>query len=328
MKKILTILTGGTFGMAASEDKSLRPAQIDDRLHKLLPELKSLADISFKTAFNIDSSDMLPSHWQGLADIIEEEIDNYDGFVIIHGTDTMSYTASALSYMFVDLPKPVVLTGSQRPLGALRSDAKSNFIDAIEFATLDIPEVGVCFHHKLYRGNRTKKMNTEAFDAFQSPNFEWLAKAGISIKRSEKIRQPDGLFSVRRGFDPSVISLPIFPGMRAADYMVLTKSNINAIILEAFGAGNVPILDNSMIPLIEALVAAGKLVAIKSECVEGSTDMCLYEGGKLALEAGALSCGDMTREAALVKLMFLFGNLNNLNRIKKSFTTSLAGELT
>lgn len=313
--------------MAADENKSLKPSMMDDRLHALAPELKTLAQISFRSAFNLDSSNLNPSHWQILAEIIEAEIDQYDGFVIIHGTDTMSYTASALSFMLSNLTKPVILTGSQRPLGELRSDAKSNFIDAIEFATLDIPEVGICFNHRLFRGNRTKKVSIEEFDAFQSPNFEPLAKAGINIQVSANVRKPDGLFRVTKKFNPSVISFPIFPGMRANDFMVLAKSKIQGIIFEGFGAGNVPTIENSLIPLIEALVKANKLVAIKSECIQGSTNLNLYEGGRKALEAGAISCKDMTREAALVKLMFLFGNLDNLQRIKSNFSLSLAGEL-
>jgi L-asparaginase len=225
------------------------------------------------------------------------------------------------------LTKPIILTGSQRPLMEIRSDARINLINSIELATLDIPEVCICFNNVLFRGNRAKKISINDFDAYQSPNFKPLAEIGIKIQLSDSIWRSQGMFQILKKFDHSVMSFALFPGLNPNDLEILIQSSIRGIIFEGFGAGNVPILDNSFIPLIEKLTENKKIVAIKSQCVNGSTDLTLYEGGSRALAAGAISCGDMTREAAIVKMMFLLGNFNNISLIKENFCRSLIGEL-
>mgnify|MGYP000070419888 FL=1 len=329
MKKIQLILTGGTFGMASSGKEPFKVSEIESTLLDHVPEIKQLAEISTVSIFNIDSSDIQPKHWVKISQQIEQSMPEFDGFVIIHGTDTMAYTATALSYMLPGLKKPVILTGSQRPLGKIRSDARLNLINAVELATYPIPEVCICFANKLLRGNRSKKMSVNKFDAFDSPNFEPLANIGTSIEISDKIHSSHGLFQCLKTFETSVMSFPIYPGVNPEELMFLADSNLKGIILESFGAGNVPIMNNSFVPLIKTLRNADKIVAIKSQCLYGKVDLGMYEGGSAALAAGAISCGDMTREASIVKLMFLLGNFpTNPMSIRENFVRSIAGELT
>ena len=328
MKKILLILTGGTFGMQESVSKVLKVSEIENQLYKIVPEIKSIAEVEIFSAFNIDSSDIDPSHWEVLARKIEESISDFDGFVIIHGTDTMAYTASALSFMLNNLNKPVILTGSQRPLKEIRNDARTNLINSLELACYSIPEVMVCFDNRLFRGNRVKKIDISDYDAFSSPNFPVLADVGIDIKISDYILKRHGIFSCQTKFDCSLTSIPMFPGLKSDNLNYLADSNLKAIIFEAYGAGNIPVMNHSMIDLIEELVSRNKIVAIKSQCVYGKINLGLYSGGKEALHAGAISCMDMTREASIVKMMFLLAQYKKNKTIKEHFNKAIAGELT
>ncbi|MCB0280003.1 MAG: asparaginase [Calditrichaeota bacterium] len=326
-KNILIILTGGTFGMQPVDGKALQLSTLEGKLSDMVPELNDIANTTIKSAFLIDSSDIQPDHWVQLAEIIAKELDNYDGFVIIHGTDTMAFTASALSFMLSGLSKPVILTGSQKPLREVRNDARSNLINAVIMATYQIPEVCICFNNKLYRGNRAKKVSINDFDAYVSPNFEALAEIGIQINLSDQIIEPRGMFQLRKQFDTAVTSIPLFPGIKASDLLFLSKSAIKAVIFEGYGAGNLPSKENNFIPIVEELVRQDKIVVIKSQCIRGAVDLTLYEGGRKALDAGAIGSSDITRDAAIVKLMFLLGNLENQSQVKEYFLKPLAGEM-
>lgn len=329
MKKIQLILTGGTFGMVTDNNQPFKVSKIEHQLLDSIPELKQIAEISTISLFNIDSSDVQPKHWVKLAEQIEQNYHHFDGFVVVHGTDTMAFTATALSFMLTDIKKPVIFTGSQRPLSEIRSDARLNLINSVQLATYDIPEVSICFNNKLFRGNRSKKMSLSNFDAFNSPNFLPLADIGTKIELSSKIHHAESMFQSANKFDTNVISFPIYPGVNPNGLMFLAESNLNGIILEAYGAGNVPILDYSFVPLIKTLNENNKIVAIKSQCPFGKVDLELYEGGNAALNAGAISCSDMTREASVVKMMFLLGNFpTDKTAVKKHFCRSIAGELT
>lgn len=330
MKRILLLHTGGTLGMVPmSADKTLKPAALAGEVFKYIPEACQLADVDVRMIYNIDSSNVQIEHWQLLAETIEREIDNYDGFVIIHGTDTMVYTASALSFMLMNLHKPVILTGSQRPIAEIRTDAKSNLIDSIEMATYDIPEVAISFNNQLFRGNRAKKISIDEFDAFATPNYPHLADVGIKLQiHHERLRRPTGMFKVQREFSDRVMIIRLFPGLSPELLMPLLDTNIEAFIIEGFGAGNVPIQERSFIPFIEEATARDKIVAICSQSFEGEVDLGLYECGMLAEKAGAISCGDMTIEAAAVKMMFLLGQCKTPKKVKSNFVTSLAGEIT
>lgn len=304
--------------------------QFADEVFRHIPGVRDIADVDFFSSFSMDSSNLSPEHWVTLGRIIWDNMDAYDGFVIIHGTDTMSYTASALSYMLSNLAKPVILTGSQRPLSAIRTDAKNNLINAIELATYPIPEVCVFFDYKLFRGNRSKKISIDEFDAFVSPNFGTLADVGLHIEIHENLlRSPSGMLRFDTAFGRDVISIRLFPGMNAALLDGLAQTSAKVFILEAFGSGNVPTLENSVIPFIKKTTETGKMVAIASQCISGGIDLNLYDCGKEALMAGAVSCGDMTSEAAIIKAMYLLGQFDgHVGRVRSNFNTSIAGEIT
>lgn len=337
---ILIIYTGGTIGMKKNPATgSLAPfnfEQIEDEV----PELKkfgfNLDTISFDPL--IDSSNLQPEAWIELATIIEREYKKYDGFVILHGTDTMSYTASALSFMFHNLDKPVILTGSQLPIGTLRTDGKENLISAIEIAAAKlpdgkpiVPEVCVYFESKLFRGNRTKKFNAEHFNAFTSENYPALAESGIHIKYKKQYiyyHKPESDFFIRTKIDNSIAFLKIFPGI-SPEYIdaIINIKGVKAIILESYGSGNAP-SSSWFIDKIKLAVDKGIVVVNVTQCIAGSVNMDQYDTGILLKKAGVLSGFDITAEAALTKLMCLFGGYSDIKQISLLFETSLRGELT
>lgn len=328
MKRIHLLYTGGTFGMMPlSPGETLAPADLTDAIARYLPESLSLADITTETLFNLDSSNMHIPHWIRLAESIAERLDDYDGFVIVHGTDAMAYTATALSFMLMNLPKPVILTGSQRPIAALRTDARMNLINAIELAGHDIPEVAILFNNFLLRGNRTIKMSSTHYDAFHSPNFGPLAEIGLDIEIKGTHLEREGFFNVQKKFDDRVLLIKLFPGLQPRYLEPLIDSDVKGIVIEAFGLGNVPINEKSLLPFISAAVAARKVVVIASQVPHGFVDLARYDCGLKAMEAGAVSAGDMTTIAAIVKLMFLFGQLENPEAVKSSFQRAIAGEM-
>ncbi|MCG6534567.1 MAG: asparaginase [Syntrophales bacterium LBB04] len=328
MPHILLIHTGGTMGMQAQENGELNSGQFINEIFHYVPEVRKIAEIDLITPFTLDSSDIRIEHWVELGHLLYQHMDNYDGFVIIHGTDTMSYTASALSYMLVNLPKPVIVTGSQRPLAAIRTDARSNLTHAIELATKPIPEVGLYFHDKLFRGNRTKKISIDNFDAFVSPNFPWLAQVGLHIERGISVRKPTGLFRLETRFDNRVLALRAFPSINALLWQGLLDTQVQVLLVEAFGSGNLPIADKSLLLFIEQFVQKDRLVVICSQSIAGTCDLSLYDGGRYAAQVGAISAGDMTFEASLVKAMFLLGLFEgDIDRVRKHFPMSIAGEI-
>ena len=232
MKKILIIHTGGTFGMSpADPEKKLRPGNLQADIEKHLPALNKLARIHFEIPFNLDSSDIGPVEWIRIHDIIRTGADLYDGFVLIHGTDTLVYTAAALSFMLADLVKPVVLTGSQRPLSAIRSDARSNLVNAVELATMSIPEVCICFDNKLYRGNRTKKISIESYQGFASPNYPLLASVGLKIHlRPENFLNIENPAILRPVFDTRIGFAHLFPGADPEIYRYLIRDAFRRLL--------------------------------------------------------------------------------------------------
>lgn len=329
MKKILLIHTGGTMGMSPNQGEGVVSTQFIDEVFQYIPGVKDIAEIDFQSPFAVDSSNISIKQWVDLGTVISDNIDRYDGFVVIHGTDTMSYTACALSFMLNNLPKPVILTGSQRPLTAIRTDAKNNLINAIELATYDIPEVCIFFDYKLFRGNRAKKISIDDFDAFASPNFPLLAEVGLHIEVKGNHRSPSGIFRLDKNFGNDVMSLRLFPGMNSDFLESISQSRVQVVILEAFGAGNVPVMDQSVAPFIRNMSEAGRLVGITSQSMNGAVDLQLYDCGRQAFGAGAVACGDMTTEAAIIKAMYLLGQFDgNIKKVKNNFTLSLAGEIT
>jgi L-asparaginase len=335
----MLIFTGGTISM--SEDPAtgaLRPINFD-RLREFLPELKNtginISSVPFLPL--IDSSDVSPEHWEKIAKTIYENYDDFDGFVVLHGTDTMAYTASALSFMLENLSKPVIFTGAQLPVGQLRSDAKENLLTAIEIASAYesgqavVPEVCIFFEDTLFRGNRTTKKNAEHFNAFNSYNYPPLAKAGVHIKYYRNyIHYPDTRTNLvlNTKTDRNVAILKLFPGITAETVSaILNIPKLRAIILESFGAGNAPRKKWFFDALLEAS-ERGIIIVNRSQCSTGSVEMGRYETSLNLMNAGVISGYDITTEALVAKLMYLMGKYTNNQTVKTYLTSSICGEVT
>ena len=330
MKNILIIHTGGTFGMNPMKpDKTLQPGELESIFDKYIPTLNTIANIEVKIPFNLDSSDIGPAEWKKTYEIVYQNKDKFDGFVIIHGTDTLVYNATALSFLLNDFYKPVIFTGSQRPLSEIRTDASSNLINSVELATLSINEVGICFGSNLFRANRTKKISIESYNGFDSPNCQPLATIGLNIKLNKTLllqKQKD--IQLKPVFDKNILHVRVFPGLNPEFYYDLVNDNIRAVVIEAFGAGNFPSKSSAWINFINKCTSSNKLVVIGSQSIHGMVDLELYASAKKAFNLGAISIHDMTFESALVKLMILFGNYTDLEKIKSIFNTPIAGEFT
>lgn len=335
---ILIIYTGGTIGMINDpETGSLAPFDFD-HIMKQVPELNkfgfNLTTITFEEV--VDSSNITPDIWVHLAELIEANYEQYDGFVVLHGTDTMAYTASALSFLLEGLSKPVVITGAQLPIGTLRTDGKENFISAIEIAAARknnqplVPEVTVFFENKLYRGNRTTKHNADYFDAFRSYNYPELAKAGINITYNYgAIRYPviKQELKVYHKMDSNLAILKIFPGMTPnVVEAVLNIKNLKGLILESFGSGNAPTTE-WFIEKLKHAVDNDIIVLNVTQCSAGSVDMGVYETSLGLIDAGVISGHDITTEAAVTKLMFLLGQNYTKQEVLDSLSKSIRGEI-
>ena len=329
-KSILLIYTGGTIGMVNGTDGSLKPFDFE-KLTAKIPELKNfdieLDAIAFKKP--IDSSNMNPKTWVYLANLIGEHYQQYDGFVILHGSDTMAYTASALSFLLEDLCKPVILTGSQLPIGIRRTDAKENLITSIEIAASGkTPEVCVYFEYKLLRGNRTVKINAEHFEAFDSPNFPTLAEAGVHIKYRQKVNYCiTNHLKVHKKMSDSVAVIKLYPGIPQEIITTLLNSNCKGIVLETFGSGNAT-TNSEFINALESAIHNGKIILNISQCTAGAVSQGLYETSSQLEKIGVVSGKDMTTEAAITKMMFLLAQDLTTEELKTQLTNSLRGELT
>lgn len=329
MKKILLIQTGGTIAMnAKGAGVELDPEAWSKVLYEEIPELNEIAKITTYPLFFEDSSDLNASHWVQLAECIESNYDDFDGFVILHGTDTMAYSASALSYGLKNLDKPVIFTGSQLPMSSIRSDARRNLVNAIELATMNFREVGICFNDALYRGNRATKMSIGDFDAFGSPNFTPLADIGIQIQTRVLEKFGNGKLINQADYSDEVFVLTAHPNLNPELLNDLNLTKIKAIIIRAFGSGNFCVKGNkSLLPFLDKCREHDVIVAIVSQADFDSVDLTQYTAGRAALEHGAISGNDMTLEAALTKLMFLLAHYESKTDIEALFQKSLVGEL-
>jgi L-asparaginase len=337
---ILLIYTGGTIGMMKNPVTGALENFNFDQLLEYVPEIKGFNLNIFSIAFDppIDSSDITPESWSELVKIIYSNYEQYDGFVILHGTDTMAFTASALSFMLEGLNKPVILTGSQLPIGALRTDGKENLLTAIEIAaskhedgTPIVPEVCVFFHEKLMRGNRTTKVSADNFDAFESNNYPLLAHSGIELQFYERNilpYRPDAILTPHYAMDPSIIIFSLFPGMPSEIVKkIMRDKKLNGVIFRTFGSGNAP-QQQWLVDALTRATKSGKTIVNITQCSTGSVKMNLYETGLQLLEAGIISGHDSTVEAALTKLMFLLGRGLSAEEIRHYMNVSLAGEIT
>jgi L-asparaginase len=338
-KSVLLIFTGGTISMAEDQQTgALKPLEFN-RVREFIPELK-LLDIHIESvAFNplIDSSDVQPHHWVRIAEIIEQKYEKHDGFVILHGTDTMAYSASALSFMLENLSKPVIFTGAQLPIGMLRTDAKENLLTAIEIAAnsdengvATVHEVCIYFEDSLFRGNRTTKKNAELFNAFASYNYPALVKVGVHFNfSSAHIRQnrQHTPLKVNKQLDTNILILKLFPGITPhIIHSLLHAEGLRAVVLESYGAGNASRQDWFYDALAEAVDRDIIIVNI-TQCNVGSVQMGLYETSLNLQKAGVISGFDLTTEAAVTKLMFLLGEKKSTDIIKTKMQLPLCGEM-
>jgi L-asparaginase len=335
---ILLIYTGGTIGMMQDvKTGQLKPFDFS-HLTEQIPELEKLDVDLHSTAFEkpIDSSDMQPETWVRMAEIIRDSYKKHDGFVILHGSDTMAYTASALSFMLENLGKPVILTGSQLPIGIIRTDGKENLVTAIEIAsTLKngepvIKEVCIYFEYQLYRGNRTHKFNAEHFQAFQSANYPTLAEAGVHIKYNEQafLKHSGKTLKVHTSLDPNIAVLKMFPGItKDVVNAVLNIKNIKAIVLESFGSGNTT-TEKWFTEALKKAIDKGIIVLNVTQCNAGAVEQGKYATSAALESIGVIGGADITFEAAIAKLMFLLGQDLTKNKITKALQTSICGEIT
>jgi L-asparaginase len=335
---VLLIYTGGTIGMVNDPvTGSLVPIDFE-HISDQVPELRkfgyNLRSVSFDPVS--DSSNIDPAVWIKLATIIEDNYKDYDGFVILHGTDTMAYSASALSFMLENLSKPVIFTGSQLPIGVLRTDGKENLITAIEIAASQedgipsVPEVCIYFDNKLTRGNRTTKISAEHFDAFDSPNWPPLAVAGLHIKFNAGLISNTGegkKLIVHKRFDNNIAVLKLFPGLNPNFVnSVVNTTGLKALIIETFGSGNAPTYE-WFIDELKRFMSGGGIILNITQCHGGSVEMGLYETSRDMLSAGVLSGKDITSEASVTKLMHLLGTYSQREQIVSFINKSLAGEI-
>ena len=330
-RRVFLLLTGGTLGMEGRRPRPLHPGTYLRDLLFVVPEIGEVADVHVELLWNLDSSNIGPVHWAGLAERLVEirRDDAPDGFVVIHGTDTMAYTASALSFLLEGLDRPVILTGSQRPLGEIRSDARMNLVNAVELATLDVPEVAVCFGPHLLRGNRTTKVDVWRYDAFESPNHPPLARIGLGVELSGAIRRPPagGAPRVRGALESRVLCVRLTPGMPGSALVgAVRASDAQGLVVTAYGSGNVPTEDPSVLGAFETLRDAGIPVVLTSQSLRGGVDPTLYECGQAALARGAIPAGDMTVEAAVTKLMWAIASTPS--DVAGTLGADLAGERT
>ncbi|MFA5849621.1 MAG: type I asparaginase [Bacteroidales bacterium] len=338
---ILLIYTGGTIGMKQDpESMALVPFNFNQIMEEV-PELKKFGFRIDSHSFDppVDSSEIQTDFWIDLANLIKKNYVNYDGFVILHGTDTMSFSASALSFMLEDLEKPVIFTGSQLPIGMLRTDGKENLISSIEIAAAKdenghamVPEVCIYFESQLYRGNRTTKYNAENFRAFKSANYPCLAEVGIHIKYNKgSISYPKEWgkkLAVNTKLSTDVAILKIFPGItRNVVETFLSIKGLRAIIIETYGSGNAP-TKRWLIDLLEGAIKRGLIILNVSQCHAGRVDMEAYSTGILLKRIGVVTGNDSTTEAAITKLFFLLGQSSDILYINAFLTKNMRGEIT
>lgn len=327
MRTILLLHTGGTLGMTPSgEPASLAPGRFLDHLQEQVPELGEMAKLSVEVPFNQDSASMEPADILALANRVRASAHDFDGFVIIHGTDTMAFTASCLGFLLADLGKPVVLTGSQRPLAFVRSDARSNLVNAVDLACRGIPEVGICFGTHWIRGVAADKLSVHQFEAFQSPNLPALAEIGAEIRLHPEVGQfvrqvPAGLGG---NMNLAIHTVTPHPGMPWS----LAPADARAVLIQAFGAGNLPMGRADVGTFLKDAAARSLPVVVTSQCPYGGVDLSAYELGRKMEEAGAISGGLHTRWAALAKLGLMLGAGGGQAEVRASFQGAWAGEPT
>lgn len=325
--RVLIVSTGGTITMLRDEKNSLSPCENASELIAKIPELEALAEINVLPLANIDSSNLTPKLWVAISKAIFQRIKEYDGFVIAHGTDTLCYTAAALSFMLQELNKPIILTGSQVPLEDIGSDGRSNLINAVRVAISELAEVAVVFGSMIIRGTRAKKLSAFDMQAFTSVNDNPLGSIGLSIKFNRGARFRSKKKPMLRAFlNENVALLKVYPAMKPEILDYFAEKH-DGIVLEGYGAGNIPTGEYSLVPSISRATAKNIPVVVCTQCVVGSTEMELYQVGRAALDAAAIPAMDMTPETTMVKLMWVLGQTDDIDTIDSMMQKNFVGEI-
>ena len=327
-RRLALLLTGGTLLMRQGVDGLLEPDAYAHDLMRELPVLQRIARVETRVVCNLDSADMRPSDWVTIGRAIHAALasDRIDGVVVVHGTDTMAYTASAVALMLGPVPRPVVFTGAQRPIGEPRTDARANLVDAFSVATLPVPEVGVAFASRFFRGARVTKRDAHAMDAFDSPDFPCLVELGLTEHIAHEHLLPGGpLEPLDDRIDGRVPVVRVVPGLDPRWLLAALDLGVRGLVLEAYGTGNLPAHGD----LIEALREAtrrGVSTLVVTQCPRGSASLERYKGGVAAREAGAISGGDMTIEAAVAKMMIALGRHQHPDDVRAFLERDVIGE--
>lgn len=327
--RLFLLHTGGTLVMSRDADGRLAPDTYALDLVRELPVLDKIAEIETRIVMNHDSGNYQPADWRTLAHAVHEALSDpsCDGVVMVHGTDTMAYSASALALMLGPLPKPVVLTGAQHPLGEIRTDARTNVIDAFSVATLPVPEVVITFAGRALRGVRATKVDAWALDAFDSPTFAPLVELGLGTTLSSRVRPAGPLAPLDDRLETRVLALRVFPGLDPGVIRRALDHGVRGLVLEAYGTGNVPRLTGSLVPAIADATSRGVPVLVVSQCPRGFVELGRYRGGAEAQDAGAIGGGPMTTEAALAKLMVALGRYDTPADVRAFLERDVVGEL-
>lgn len=332
MPRLLLLLTGGTMLMTpGGAGAGSRPLTLDEErtsrdLVAEVPSLARIAELDTRHLFQMDSANMQPGDWVTIARAVHTELPSYDGVVIVHGTDTMAYTASALALLLGPLPKPVVLTGSQKPIVDVRTDARQNLTDAALVATLGVPEVCIVSGSRALRGVRATKRDAWGFSAFDSPNLPPLVELGIGIEIAPHVTEPSPLGAFDDRLEQRVLAVRVFPGLDPDLVRGAIRLGVRGLVLEAYGTGTLPNLVGSLIPALDEARERGVPVVVVSQCLRGFVDLGRYEGGAAAEAAGVISGGDMTVEAALAKMMIGLARHGTGAALRAYFGASVVGE--
>ena len=329
MKRTALLFTGGTILMRPGDGGALRPGEDLRDLVAELPVLGRLGPLDPRVVFHLDSGDMQPEHWVTIAHAVHAAVSDPEisGVVVLHGTDTMAYTASAVAMLLGPIDKPVVFTGAQRPLAEARTDARANLVDACLLARMPVPEVGIAFASRFFRGVRATKRDAWALDAFDSPNLPALVDLGLSELVAPHVRSPQAPSALDERLDPRVLAIRVFPGLDPSALRRALAAGLRGLVLEGYGTGNLPHLSGSLIPVLDVAKERGVPVLIVSQCLRGVVELGRYVGGALAKESGAISGHDMTVEAAIAKTMIALGRYDRYEDQCAFLARDLVGEI-